>query len=331
MDSSSCDGVPPSAYLSYLTAAISIFLAIVTIPGNSLVCLAIIKDPFRELRTPFNYFLFSLAATDLMVGTVMDTISAIFHISEGLELTLVDIRIIHILYFIFCTASILTLAALTVDRYYAVLAPVKYRTQLTPRRAFVASIVIWVVAFGASMLYFKLGFIFYSLIFASTSVFCTAVILCFVYASIYKKLRVQINIRGRGAVTTTEERRKRRRQLRNMKAESKATKALVLVLLTFLLCFTPACVMIYMLNFCTVCDCLFVHWLRDLQMVIVLLNSGINPYVYAWRLPRFKRAFHKLLHLRSWARTNKTSFNCSRDPYIIYGRKMSNGASQTNS
>ena len=294
----SCVGFPAPTALSFFTGTVSVFLAIATIPGNFLVCLAVLKDPFHELRTPFNYLLFSLAAADLIVGVVMDPISAAFHFGEGLKLDLLDIRVLHILYFIVCTASILTLAALSVDRYYAVMTPLRYRTKLTPRRAFLASFVIWVVALSASMAYFKLGFILYSFIFANTSVLFTTAVLCFVYTNIYRRLRMQIKTWGRRQATTVEERSKQKQKLQNMKIERKATKSLVLVLLTFILCFTPACVMIYILKFCTKCNCILIHWLRDLQFVIVLLNSGINPFLYAWRMPQFKRALRKFLGLR---------------------------------
>lgn len=294
----SCVGFPAPTALSFFTGTVSVFLAIATIPGNFLVCLAVLKDPFHELRTPFNYLLFSLAAADLIVGIVMDPISAAFHFGEGLKLDLLDIRVLHILYFIVCTASILTLAALSVDRYYAVMTPLRYKTKLTPRRAFLASFVIWVVALSASMAYFKLGFILYSFIFANTSVLFTTAVLCFVYTNIYRRLRMQIKTWGRRQATTVEERSKQKQKLQNMKIERKATKSLVLVLLTFILCFTPACVMIYILKFCAKCNCILIHWLRDLQFVIVLLNSGINPFLYAWRMPQFKRALRKFLGLR---------------------------------
>lgn len=294
----SCVGFPAPTALSFFTGTVSVFLAIATIPGNFLVCLAVLKDPFHELRTPFNYLLFSLAAADLIVGIVMDPISAAFHFGEGLKLDLLDIRVLHILYFILCTASILTLAALSVDRYYAVMTPLRYKTKLTPRRAFLASFVIWVVALSASMAYFKLGFILYSFIFANTSVLFTTAVLCFVYTNIYRRLRMQIKTWGRRQATTVEERSKQKQKLQNMKIERKATKSLVLVLLTFILCFTPACFMIYILKFCTKCNCILIHWLRDLQFVIVLLNSGINPFLYAWRMPQFKRALRKFLGLR---------------------------------
>ena len=152
-----CANVPPPTSVSYFTVSLSVLLAIITIPGNVLVCLAIIKDPFRNLKTPFNYFLLSLAATDLVVGAIMDPVSVAFHINEALRLNYVDIKILHVLYFILSTASILTLAALTVDRYVAVAMPVKYKTTVTSRRAIVTSVSIWVATWGSPSSTSKLG------------------------------------------------------------------------------------------------------------------------------------------------------------------------------
>ena len=296
-----CSTVHPPISLSYFTASISVFLALVTVPGNFLVCLAIIKDPFRNLKTPFNYFLLSLAGTDLMVGAILDPVSVAFHIDEALQLNAVDIKILHMFYFILSTASILTLAALTMDRYVAVASPVKYKTMVTSKRAIVASVSIWVVALGFSFIYFKLGFIVYSFIFANTAVFSTFAVLIFVHVGILKRLRERSKYwRDRRAVECTEsDKHENRNNLINTKKESKAAKALMIVLLAFSASLTPACIMIYLLNFCAHCNCLMVPWLRDLGIIIVLCNSGINPYLYAWRLPQFKRAFYKFLHLNS--------------------------------
>ena len=299
--STRCANFRPPTSLSYFTASISVFLAILTIPGNFLVCLAIIRDPFRDLKTPFNYLLFSLAGTDLLVGAVMDPVSVAFHISEALQLDVVDIKVLHIFYFILSTASILTLAALAVERYIAVGSPVKYKTMITPKRAIVTSVSIWIVALGFSFVYFKLGFIFYSFLFANTTVFGTFAVLIFVHVGILKRLRERLKYwRDRRGVESNEsDKQENRNNLINTQKESKAAKALMIVLLAFFASFTPACVMIYLLNFCSSCSCLAIHCLRDLQILIVLCNSGINPYLYAWRLPPFKRAFYKFLHLKS--------------------------------
>ena len=309
-----CATVHPPTSLSYFTTFFSVFLVIITIPGNFLVCLAIIKDPFRNLKTPFNYFLLSLAATDLAVGAILDPVEVVYHIDEALKLNVVDIKILHFFYFTLSTASILTLAALAMDRYFAVASPIKYKTMVTSKRAIVASVSIWIGALGFSFIYFKLGFIVYSFIFANTAVFTTFLVLIFVHIGILKRLRERSKYwRDQRAINYADpEQQENRNNIINIKKEGKAAKALMIILLVFFSSLTPACIMIYLLNFCSKCSCLVVHWLRDLKILIVLCNSGINPYLYAWRLPQFKKAFYKFIHLRCRDQLNNVTKTSTR-------------------
>lgn len=290
-------------YLSIFTTTVSLGLTFVTIAGNSLICYAILKDPFHELRTPFSFLILSLAITDLLVGILMDPISTVFHLTEALEIDLVDIRILHIFYFILSTASIMSLGALTIDRYVAVIYPLNYKNYLSSKKCMYLTLVIWLVSIGLSMVYFKFGYIFYSLIFASTTVLLTFLVLLFVYVSIYKRLHTQVKLLSRQRASSKQVSRVNKKKLSSLKWEAKVTKALVLVLLAYILCFAPACIIIYILNFCRTCSCEFIHWLRDLQFVIVLMNSAINPYLYAWRMPQFKKVLCKFC---TWFRSSKT-------------------------
>ena len=85
------------------------------------------------------------------------------------------------------------------------------------------------------------------------------------------------------------------KSLINAKKDSKAAIALMIVLPAFFASFTPVCVMIYWLNFWSGCSCELIRWLRDLQFLIVLCNSGINPYLYAWRHEPGKGAFVSII------------------------------------
>ena len=310
-----CSTVFPPTSLSYFTAVVSVLLVIITIPGNFLVCLAIIKDPFRNLKTPFNYFLLSLAATDLAVGAILDSIAVAYHMDEALQKEVVDIKVLHMFCFILSTASILTLAALTMDRYFAVASPVKYKTMVTSKRAILASVSIWIGAVGFSFIYFKLGFIVYFFVFANTAVFTTCFVLIFVHVGILKRLRERSKYwRNQRAMNYAEpQQQENRTNIINTKKEGKAAKVLMIVLLIFFSSLTPGLVMIYLLNFCSKCSCLVVHWLRDLGILIVLCNSGINPYLYAWRLPQFRKAFYRFLHLKSRGQVNNVTMTSTHN------------------
>lgn len=66
--------------LSITTTVITSLLTVITLPGNLLICIAILKDPNKELRTPFNYLLLNVAISDLLVGAVTDPIFVYFHL-----------------------------------------------------------------------------------------------------------------------------------------------------------------------------------------------------------------------------------------------------------
>ena len=300
-----CNNTHSHTEISYFTASLATVFCLATVIGNVLVCLAIVRDPLRKMKTPFHYFLLSLCGTDLLVGLLLDPTMIVVHIREAHgTLNKGDIswvfQMIHMLHFILSTASVLTLAAIAADRYVTVTSPVKYKTKITSKRAIVTSVVIWVAALGFSLLYFKLGFFLYSFIFANTAVLSTFFILLFTHRSILRHLRKRSNYwqDRRTDESTISEKRESAKKLRNIKKERKVAKALSSVLIAFLASFLPACVIIYLLNFCLSCNCLLVHWLRDIQALFVCLNSAVNPYLYAWRLPHFRKAFLKLLHLK---------------------------------
>ena len=127
--------IAPS-YISFTTATISAGMCLFTILGNLLIVLAIFIDPNKDLKSPFNYFVANLAISDLVVGFVVDPMSVAFHVSEGVAKEYpTGVVYLHISYFISCTASVLSLAALTVDRFLAITSPLSYRTKLNPKRA----------------------------------------------------------------------------------------------------------------------------------------------------------------------------------------------------
>ena len=298
-----CSHVSAPAHLSFLTATVSLVLFLVTVPGNLLVCLAVYRDPLKNLRTPFNLFVFNLAAADLVVGFVVDPTSVVIHLREGLTSGAVDaVQLIHLAYFISCTASLLSLAALTVDRYIAVARPHFYRARLGSTHVAFASVVIWFVsAVLPCVLYFHVGYLQYAFVFANSAVFLTLIILLLSYVQIYRRIRHQFatadaQLHGR--------KNDPHREKRNARREARVTKAFLLVLLAFLVCYVPSCVMIYFMNLCVSCSCHTIHWLRDMQFLLVSLNSGLNPFLYSWRLPNFRRAFTIILRMRPNARSS---------------------------
>ena len=303
-----CSAVPPPISLSFFTATIAIVMFFFIVPTNFLICWAVYKGPQELLRNSFNCLVVNLAFADLVVGLVVLTISTYVHLLEGLtnHPNLPVLPVGHISYFICCTASTFSLTAMAIDRYIAVAYPVVYRNKITPRGAVTASICIWFISICLPLaFYFQIGFIKYAFVFANTAIVATLLIFFFSYIAIYRKLHVQFRMSshlqsGMNSYSA---------QIRAQEHEKRLAKTFVLILAAYLICYTPSCVIIYILNFCRGCSCITIHWFRDLQYVSIWFNSVLNPFLYSWKIPSFRDAVLASIPWKRSAGPNQVSPN----------------------
>ena len=130
-----------------------IFLSLIIITGligNLLVCIAIIKSP--KLRKVVNYFILSLAVSDLLVcGMVMPL--AIYQEVKGewrLEKWVCHLWILNDV--LLSTASIWNLCLVSIDRFLAITQPIKYPKFRTLRNAILAIMSVWVLSLVIAIL-----------------------------------------------------------------------------------------------------------------------------------------------------------------------------------
>jgi hypothetical protein len=88
--------------------------------------------------------------------------------------------------------------------------------------------------------------------------------------------------------------------------EQRLTKRFLVVLMALLLCYGPSTILIYVMTFCASCSCTTLHWLRDLQFLFVIANSSVNFFAYALRSSRFRKAFAKILRIKTRERSLAT-------------------------
>ena len=292
-----CDTEGPPSYLSYISMIASLFLSSITIPGNLIVLLAVLKDPYKELRGPFTIFVANLALADLMAGSITEPMAVYFTIQEvrGGLVENFAVYVTHLSYFVSCTTSVLTLGVLTIDRYLAISHSLWYKAHVTMETAIKVCIVIWIGSITLSLAYIKTGFINFAFVFANTAVLTTACVLVFANYRILKTLR---NRTLRLGVLHEGRHQHCKIHLKSMMIESKLTKLYMMMLGVFLLCFVPSCSFIYVLYFCSVCDCLVIHWLRDLSFFLVLTSSSLNPVLYSLSMRTFRKVFKRMLNVK---------------------------------
>ncbi|KAG5884849.1 hypothetical protein JTB14_036086 [Gonioctena quinquepunctata] len=125
-----------------LAILLSIVIAIVII-GNTLVILAVITT--RRLRTVTNCFVMSLAVADWLVGVFVMPPNVAYTLMGRWGLGWVFCDVLLSLDVLLCTASILSLCAISVDRYLAVTQPLRYsRNRRSKRLALSMILVVWV-------------------------------------------------------------------------------------------------------------------------------------------------------------------------------------------
>jgi len=113
----------PSLPHAVLVGAFLASVAVGAVVGNALVVLSVLTNP--KLRTITNRFVASLACADLSVGVLVMPLAVKVEVTGTWRLgrTLCDVWIS--LDVLLCTASILNLCAISVDRYMAVTRPLQ--------------------------------------------------------------------------------------------------------------------------------------------------------------------------------------------------------------
>ncbi|CAL8273188.1 unnamed protein product [Merluccius merluccius] len=145
---------PPwdEATLLGLQISISALLALITLAtvlSNAFVVATIYLT--RKLHTPANFLIGSLAVTDLLVSILVMPISIVYTVSKTWALGQIVCDIWLSSDITFCTASILHLCVIALDRYWAITRALEYSKLRTMRRVAVMVAVVWVIAISISI------------------------------------------------------------------------------------------------------------------------------------------------------------------------------------
>ncbi|XP_026881835.1 trace amine-associated receptor 1-like [Electrophorus electricus] len=282
------------------------FVSLLTFLGNLLVIITIIH--FKQLHTPTNYLVLSLAVADLFIGGLVMPPSMIRSVETCWYLGTLFCKIHTSLDVTMSTASILNLCIISVDRYYAVCHPLLYHSKMTTNMTLFMIIVSWTLSVfvGFGMIFLELGILgvedFYynniaceggCVLFLSKTAGAVFTVLCFyipavVMVSIYLKI---FHIAQRQArVIQCSQIKTQQHTVR--KTEMKATKTLAIVIGVFLVVWTPFFI-------CALIDPFIGHVippiLFDFFTWVGYVNSTCNPVVYAFFYSWFRKSFRIIL------------------------------------
>ncbi|CAH1778042.1 unnamed protein product [Owenia fusiformis] len=280
------------------------FIALVMCLGNIVVLLAVWHH--RSLHTVTNIFIVSLSVSDLCMGLFASPLSIIDNYITPL------IYGSHVqnkwlcAFKIFCLAisgggSLLSLFGIAVDRYIAVMHPMKYHTMMTHTRVGVLLGCMWLICFSSSVIIFAPDV----MMFKPQDLCRTDEVLNETYAN-FMKVIVGIffiltsSLHIMVSLVAWKHRKRIASELavfnNNMavayRKENRITKTIFLVMVIFVLFWLPW-LALYSIN-------LEVEpaWFTSLKHATVALyvaNSAVNPWIYAYRSKGMRQAMLNII------------------------------------
>ncbi|XP_055963554.1 D(2) dopamine receptor isoform X2 [Sorex fumeus] len=135
-------------HYNYYAMLLTLLIFIIVF-GNVLVCMAVSRE--KALQTTTNYLIVSLAVADLLVATLVMPWVVYMEVVGEWKFSKIHCDIFITLDVMMCTASILNLCAISIDRYTAVAMPMLYNTRYSSKRRVTVMIaIVWVLSFTIS-------------------------------------------------------------------------------------------------------------------------------------------------------------------------------------
>ncbi len=134
------------AIVAGMVLGVMIFM---TISGNLLVLLAVFVN--SHLRSTTNYFIVNLACADLLLGTCVLPFSASLEIINYWAFGPIFCDIWAAVDVLCCTASIMSLCVISIDRYIGVTRPLQHSSIMSEKRALYIIILVWLLSIAISV------------------------------------------------------------------------------------------------------------------------------------------------------------------------------------
>ena len=128
-----------------MTGAMNSFTSCAAIMLNIVAIIALRKTP--SLRKPLKILLLSISVSDLCVGLLVQPLNVALHVIDKRNPIVAPLARVHIISAtFFCTATLLGICAVSVDRFLAIHLHLRYQEIVTHRRVEAVVISIWVLS-----------------------------------------------------------------------------------------------------------------------------------------------------------------------------------------
>ena len=290
-----------SVYIGF-AVAFSLMI-IVNAIGNSLVVSVVLLN--KSMKTPINYLLVNLAVADLTVAlfsSIQFIITPAIQHPDGARGTMLcKVVTGGNPAWIGAIASVFSLIALAIERYFAVLYPHSIRLKLTKHKILVLIVSCWFLSavfaipgFWAMVYRSDIkgcGHSWSNPIYAEAYTIGWTIVAGIIPIGIMTGLYSRVVYRLWFARDTSTE----ASQKALLRYRRRATKMVIAVTVVYVFCWVPE-LSIYFLGFTGTINLTQVH--HGIASVLIVFNSSINPIVYSLQSSHFRRHLSDLVCCR---------------------------------
>ena len=283
----------PSGVWIFLTT-LNIFLSIFATLGNVLILVALRN--VSSIHPPTKLLFRCLAITDLCVGLLCQPLYVyVWYITISLDIGSRIVELAYVYVFtigVLVAVSILTSAAISVDRLLALLLGLRYRHVVTLCRVRVLIACVWFIAVSNASLFCVARILFHdklelaSLWTLRAFTIFSIIVSTFSYSTIFFTLRHQ---QAQVEDHVQPEQSSRVRSVLNIARYKKTVYSVAWIQFAMLACYGPGIVMVFLLQFGNIDDSIEIRIADEFSLCLVFLNSSLNPVLYCWRIKDVRR------------------------------------------
>ena len=271
----------------------AMILSPVIVFGNLLVIISVWKDPLKKLRSsPSNFIVLSMAIADFLVGLLLCPLSVYwgFAVLYQKDVLLLPLAVSAVL----TPLSIGHILLLTIDRFFALVTPLQYRVKVTRKRVCIATVTCWVYCVLCGCAFHLLGEYYIIMgTFYNGQIFFILICILVMYALVWYRFH-----RYSKSTELNKQSNSIRQQM--LQRERIVSQAIAIVICAFLVCFLPWLIVQIVMYVCLSCysNVSLLVLFFALSGNLVHPNSAVDPFLYAWRLQKYRDTFKHLLKKR---------------------------------
>uniref|UniRef100_A0AAY5K761 G-protein coupled receptors family 1 profile domain-containing protein n=1 Tax=Esox lucius TaxID=8010 RepID=A0AAY5K761_ESOLU len=300
---SSCKKASTSIYVTlYIFFSV---ISILTVFLNLLVIITI--SHLKQLHTPTNLLILSLAVSDLLVGLIVIPAMTVAVIEPCWNFG--DYFCVFFLYtsYLCISSSLGNLILISIDRYVAVCDPLMYHSKITITIIQSCILMTWCccIIYDAVLLYYvsvqvpsrclkECYLVKGDFLLNIIDIVLTMIVPCSIIVTIYMKIFVVARSQARQVFSIKAATKPGVKAIQANKSERKAAKTLAIVVFNYLACWIPMYLSRFFFRFAS--GNLFSAFICFLPLV----NSLTNPIIYAFFYPWFKVTAKHIFTLKLW-------------------------------